>query len=171
MRNSRSSLSPSLLFVVRELLKSPRPAQSRISLRSVFHSSSTSVQRLSDRLHKAAHRRCWWNQAEESQRHRHPDSRHPHSDKLRTRGAPDRRSGALFERLEIASFGHRFSSRDKTRLVIARQAIASEFLVCHVAAEICQDSARMNGEGANSNGFATPISSTANSTFAVFDWP
>src|SRR5439155_27293669 len=74
-----------------------------------------------------------------------------------TRGAPDGCSGALFERLEIASFGHGFSGRDKTRLVIARQAIASEFLVCHVPAEICQDGARMNGEGANSTGFATPI--------------
>ena len=81
----------------------------------------------------------------------------PHSGKLRTRGAPDGRSGALFERLEIASFGHGFSGRDKTRLVIARQAIASEFLVCHVAAEICQDSARMNGEGTNFTGFATLI--------------
>jgi hypothetical protein len=63
----------------------------------------------------------------------------------------------LFERLEITSFGHRFSGRDKTRLVIARQAVASEFLVCHVPAEICQDSARMNREGTNSTGFAAPI--------------
>jgi hypothetical protein len=41
--------------------------------------------------------------------------------------------------------------------VPARQAIASEFLVRHVATEICQDSARMNCESANSTRFTTPV--------------
>jgi hypothetical protein len=80
-----------------------------------------------------------------------------HSGKLRTRGAPDGRSGALFKGFEIASFGNGFSGGNGADAVRAREAIGAERIVRHKATEACEDSARMNREGANSIGFAAPV--------------
>jgi hypothetical protein len=67
-----------------------------------------------------------------------------------------RGSGAWFDVLEIASSGYGFSGRNRSAL-LRRYAVTLEFLVCHVATEVCQDSARMNCEGADSIRFAAPI--------------
>jgi hypothetical protein len=77
--------------------------------------------------------------------------------KLRTRRAPDGRCGALFDSFEIAPFSNGSPGWNRTGFIFARETVGSQVLIRHMANEISDNTAGMNGESASVARLPAPI--------------